>query len=147
MQRRRVVFPQPLGPSRKKISPGSIRRLIRFKATVSPKRLTRFSIDREIMRSQRTARTLKRPRQNARKPFPGTLLRESDKSLAPSFFLAVPARLALLLIANDPPRLPDRWRRDCRCKRLRRNPRTRQKRLHHAGRQRSFAPLSAAAAL
>src|SRR5262249_11420366 len=39
-----VVFPEPFGPSRPKISPSRIRRLSRFTASVTPKLLVRFSM-------------------------------------------------------------------------------------------------------
>src|SRR5688572_27197115 len=49
MLRSRVVFPQPLGPRRKKISPASMVRFSAWSATISPKRLVRFSMRTEIM--------------------------------------------------------------------------------------------------
>src|SRR4051794_2363966 len=53
MLRSRVVLPQPLGPSRKKIWPASIVRLSDASATASPKRLVRFSMRTEIMPAAR----------------------------------------------------------------------------------------------
>src|SRR5215207_2679121 len=49
MLRSRVVFPQPLGPRRKKICPGSIVTFTDCKATASPKRFVRFSMRTEII--------------------------------------------------------------------------------------------------
>src|ERR1700677_2131613 len=49
MQRRRVVLPQPLGPRRKKSSPGSTTRSSPWSAVTEPKRLLSFSIRMEII--------------------------------------------------------------------------------------------------
>src|SRR5687768_15307528 len=49
MRRRRVDFPQPEGPRRKKSSPASMVRLVASRATVLPKRLDRFSRRTDVM--------------------------------------------------------------------------------------------------
>ena len=98
MQRSSVVLPQPLGPRRKKISPGSIRRLIRFSATVSPKRFVRFSIDREIMRFGANGANFAAAAPECTQGFSGKVSPGKREAGVGVFFLAVPARLALLLI-------------------------------------------------
>src|SRR5690606_10071483 len=80
--RRRVVLPQPDGPSRQTISPGSISSVMPLSAYLSPKRRTTFSND-----SRAAMVAAARPRGNGNPPG------SADPRPSPAFGLSIAGNL------------------------------------------------------